>query len=129
MYIRYVGARHLVIGAPQQYNSTSPKASPTPHIRHITQKTLPPPQNNNTATTIPIKMGIKSYIPNFLLPVPESERQPTTPYFDTLLRRNLFHKAKPGNEYTLSASRNNSVVSERRRSSASNTNAGMATAR
>jgi hypothetical protein len=59
-------------------------------------------------------MGIKSYIPNFLLPIPESERKPITPYFDSLLRRDLFHKAKAGNEQTLSASRNNSVVSERR---------------
>jgi len=58
-------------------------------------------------------MGLKSYIPDFLLPIPESERQHITPYYDPVLRRELFQKAKPGNEYTLSASRHNSAVKEK----------------
>lgn len=64
-------------------------------------------------------MAFKKYIPNFLLPTDE----PAAPVriYDVPLRRELFHKARPGNEYTVSASRNNSVVSERRRSSAATT--------
>jgi hypothetical protein len=71
-------------------------------------------------------MGFKSYIPEFLLPVPESERQAVTPFYDIPLRREVFHKAKAGNEYTLSASRHNSVVNEQRRSSAGSWHPGMA---
>ena len=61
-------------------------------------------------------MSFKKYIPDFLLPAEE----PTAPVriYDIPLRRELFHKARPGNEVTVSASRNNSVISERRRSSA-----------
>jgi hypothetical protein len=59
-------------------------------------------------------MGFKKYIPDFLLPT-EEVQQPTRIY-DQQLRRKLFSKAEAGNEYTISASRNNSVVSERRAS-------------
>jgi len=64
-------------------------------------------------------MGLKKYIPDFLLPTDE----PQTPgrIYDIPLRRELFHKARPGNEFTLAASRNNSVVSESRRSSVETT--------
>ncbi|KIX10199.1 uncharacterized protein Z518_01280 [Rhinocladiella mackenziei CBS 650.93] len=62
--------------------------------------------------------SIKKYIPDFLLPTDE----PAAPVriYDVPLRRELFHKAKSGNEYTISASRNNSVVSERRKGSVVN---------
>lgn len=55
-------------------------------------------------------MHIKKYIPTFLLPTDEPAAPPRI--YDILLRRELFHKARPGNEYTVSASRNNSVVNE-----------------
>ncbi|EXJ71966.1 uncharacterized protein A1O5_04468 [Cladophialophora psammophila CBS 110553] len=63
--------------------------------------------------------ALKKYVPSFLLPTDEPQ-QPGRIY-DVPLRRELFHKARPGNEYSVSASRNNSVVSERRRSSAATT--------
>ncbi|EXJ79793.1 hypothetical protein A1O3_08078 [Capronia epimyces CBS 606.96] len=66
-------------------------------------------------------MQLKKYIPDFLLPT--DEPAVPGPIYDVPLRRELFHKTRPGNEYTLSASssgsRNNSVVSERRKSSVS----------
>ncbi len=62
-------------------------------------------------------MGYKKYIPDFLLPT--DEHQTPVRIYDVPLRRPLFRKAKEGNEYTFSASRNYSVVSERRRSSTS----------
>ncbi|KIW57333.1 hypothetical protein PV05_05898 [Exophiala xenobiotica] len=68
-------------------------------------------------------MQIKKYIPDFLLPTDEPAAPPRI--YDVPLRRGLFHKARPGNEYTISASRNNSVVSERRRSSAGSSAAGQ----
>jgi hypothetical protein len=52
---------------------------------------------------------------SFLLPVEESERQMPTRIYDVPLRRGLFEHAKAGNEFTISAIRNNFVVSERRR--------------
>ena len=54
---------------------------------------------------------------SFLLPVPESERQEPVRIYDAPLRRGLFEHGKPGNEFTEIATRNNSVVSERRKSS------------
>jgi hypothetical protein len=54
---------------------------------------------------------------SFLLPVEESERQTPTRIYDIPLRRPLFAHGKSGNEFTQTASRNNSVVSKRRRSS------------
>ena len=69
-------------------------------------------------------MGYKQYIPDFL--VPTEEPQAPVRIYDVPLRRPLFHKAKEGNEYTVSASRNNSVVSERRRSSSTSWHPGMA---
>ena len=62
-------------------------------------------------------MAFKKYIPEFLLPT-EEPAHPVRIY-DVPLRRELFHKARPGNEVTVSASRNNSVVYDRRRSNAS----------
>ncbi|KAL6240542.1 hypothetical protein RBB50_012561 [Rhinocladiella similis] len=61
-------------------------------------------------------MQIKKYIPDFLLPTDEPAAPPRI--YDVPLRRPLFHKAQPDNEYTMSAGRHNSLVSERRRSSA-----------
>ncbi|KAK7890405.1 hypothetical protein LTR67_008291 [Exophiala xenobiotica] len=58
-------------------------------------------------------MQIKKYIPDFLLPTDEPAAPPRI--YDVPLRRGLFHKAQPGNEHTISASRNNSVVSEEQR--------------
>jgi hypothetical protein len=58
-------------------------------------------------------MQIKRYIPDFLLPTDEPAAPPRI--YDVPLRRGLFHKAQPGNERTISASRNNSLVSEERR--------------
>ncbi len=64
-------------------------------------------------------MPFTKYIPKFLLPTDE----PAAPVriYDVPLRRELFHKASPGNEYTVSASRNNSVVSQTRRDSTAST--------
>jgi len=67
-------------------------------------------------------VAFKKYIPTFLLPTDE----PQVPgrIYDVPLRRHLFHRSEAGNEYPVSATRNNSVVSqdaERRRSSAGST--------
>ncbi|KIV85268.1 hypothetical protein PV11_00985 [Exophiala sideris] len=66
-------------------------------------------------------MQIKKYIPDFLLPTDEPAAPPRI--YDIPLRRELFQKSKPGNEYTISASRNNSTGSERRGSSAASNDA------
>jgi hypothetical protein len=57
---------------------------------------------------------------SFLLPVEESERQMPARIYDVPLRRGLFKHGKPGNEFTQTATRNNSAVSERRKSSDKN---------
>lgn len=53
--------------------------------------------------------SLKKYIPDFLLPT-EHPQHPGRIY-DVPLRRPLFQKSKAGNEHSMSASRNNSVVS------------------
>ncbi len=63
-------------------------------------------------------VAIKKYIPTFLLPTDEPQAPPRI--YDVPLRRHLFQRSEAGDEHTVSASRNNSVVSqdaERRRSS------------
>jgi len=54
-------------------------------------------------------MQFKKYIPDFLLPV--DEPQAPVRIYDVPLRRGLFSKAQPGNEQTISGSRNTSVAS------------------
>lgn len=54
---------------------------------------------------------------SWLLPAEHSE--PITPYFDSALRRPLFHRAKPGNEHTISERRRSSVESTEPRTSTS----------
>ncbi|KAJ9612091.1 hypothetical protein H2200_003686 [Cladophialophora chaetospira] len=61
-------------------------------------------------------VALKKYIPTFLLPT--DEPQAPVRIYDVPLRRHLFHRSEAGNEHTVSASRNNSVVSEVRRMSA-----------
>jgi predicted nuclease of restriction endonuclease-like RecB superfamily len=81
-------------------NHIPPKIkSLTPKIKSLTQ--------SNT-------MGFKKYIPDFLLPT--EEVQQSTRIYDQQLRRHLFSKAEAGNEHSISASRNSSVVIERRAS-------------
>lgn len=55
-------------------------------------------------------MQFKKYIPDFLLPT--DEPQAPVRIYDVPLRRGLFQKAQPGNEETITASRNNSVASQ-----------------
>jgi len=55
-------------------------------------------------------MQFKKYIPDFLLPA--DEPQAPVRIYDVPLRRGLFQKAQPGNEQTITASRNNSVVDQ-----------------
>ncbi|KAK5061328.1 hypothetical protein LTR84_007870 [Exophiala bonariae] len=55
-------------------------------------------------------MQFKKYIPDFLLPT--DEPQAPVRIYDVPLRRGLFQKAQPGNEETITASRNNSVVDQ-----------------
>jgi len=62
-------------------------------------------------------MQLKKWIPDFLRPT--DDPAPPVRIYDVPLRRELFHKARPGNEQMLTASRNNSVAASdgRRRSS------------